>query len=542
MKLSHIIIAALSITCAIIAASQYTAFTITEQTLLNSIIQGNSALAKNTLHRIDQRIALRIEQIHMLSINEQLQATLLDANREVESNPEPEIYKERNTQWILGQNEEFFQTIFQNPTSKYFQKIRADQEVSLEEIFATSIYGTIAATSSKTTDYLQNDEKWWQETLRKGVYISDVTYDLSSQVYGVEIAMPVKNIAPIGVIKAVIGIDEFAKLIEQTSALLPPDASVTLVNRHGEIIHSTGELFSMQKIPSPYLEDINRKETTARRNGMLINYAYSQPGTASEQIDWTIILERDEQAVFASEKKLKMTLLLLNSTAILSLITIGMILVASIARPIRKINKTVDEISKGNFKTTLPEKQPISELDELAKSLKRVLASLKIAIQRVGIPSEEIFAKFTKRTIQAEEARREAEESLMIYRKGFENSPNSHLVVDYADTTPRIIQVNKAFSKLYGYAPDEALGKNPNMLRSGRQTKEYYKKMWKDLLDPKIGKWTDEIVNKRKDGKPINVVLSISTIFDEAKKPRYFIAEHTDITKRVKANESRRKQ
>jgi len=56
--------------------------------------------------------------------------------------------------------------------------------------------------------------------------------------------------------------------------------------------------------------------------------------------------------------------------------------------------------------------------------------------------------------------------------------------------------------------------------------------MWKAILNPKIGFWRDEITNKKKDGSFINVLLSITTLFDNDNKPEYFLAHHIDITKK----------
>jgi PAS domain S-box-containing protein len=105
------------------------------------------------------------------------------------------------------------------------------------------------------------------------------------------------------------------------------------------------------------------------------------------------------------------------------------------------------------------------------------------------------------------------------------------MLVKYKNNKPEIIEINDAYSKIYGYTRKEIIGKNPKVVSSGVQDKNYYKKMWRNILDPKIGFWEDEIVNKKKDGALINVILTIHAIF-EGKNPAYFIASHVDITER----------
>ena len=65
----------------------------------------------------------------------------------------------------------------------------------------------------------------------------------------------------------------------------------------------------------------------------------------------------------------------------------------------------------------------------------------------------------------------------------------------------------------------------------------FFEKLQKAILDPNKGFWRGEIINKRKNGDFINVILTINTIFDEQELPRYFTAYHVDITERKIAEE-----
>ncbi len=124
---------------------------------------------------------------------------------------------------------------------------------------------------------------------------------------------------------------------------------------------------------------------------------------------------------------------------------------------------------------------------------------------------------------------------LRLYRKSFNYSPNSQLIADYFHNEPHIIKVNEAFTKLYGYKPYEVVGKNPRVLKSGIQSRDYYKRMWDSLLNPKKGYWHDEIINKTKDGRLINVILTINTLFNKNGKPLLFAAHHVNISDLRKA-------
>jgi PAS domain S-box-containing protein len=129
-------------------------------------------------------------------------------------------------------------------------------------------------------------------------------------------------------------------------------------------------------------------------------------------------------------------------------------------------------------------------------------------------------------------------ESNEVFQKAFERSADSMLLVEYREGQPSILRVNEAFTQYYGYALPEVVGQNPRVLRSRpseKQTKEYYQEMWKRILDPHVGYWRDEIVNVTKTGELIDVILTISALFDEMGQIQYFIANHVDITRRVMA-------
>ncbi len=55
-----------------------------------------------------------------------------------------------------------------------------------------------------------------------------------------------------------------------------------------------------------------------------------------------------------------------------------------ISMPLVKLTKNIDEISKGNLDVEL-EKSEIYEINNLTNSLDRVMASLKLAINKVGV-------------------------------------------------------------------------------------------------------------------------------------------------------------
>lgn len=107
------------------------------------------------------------------------------------------------------------------------------------------------------------------------------------------------------------------------------------------------------------------------------------------------------------------------------------------------------------------------------------------------------------------------------------------MVVTDADNL--IISINPAFTKLTGYNLHEVVGKNPKILSSGRQDKEFYINMWQTLSI--TGHWDGELWNKRKNGEEYIEWLSINVIFNTDGTKRFHVAIFSDITEKRKAEE-----
>ncbi|HCI44533.1 MAG TPA: hypothetical protein DE315_03240 [Candidatus Omnitrophica bacterium] len=90
--------------------------------------------------------------------------------------------------------------------------------------------------------------------------------------------------------------------------------------------------------------------------------------------------------------------------------------------------------------------------------------------------------------------------------------------------------VNPAFERVTGYGVTEALGRKPNILKSGIQNREFYRNLWETILGGKI--WTAVIVNKKKDGTLFTCEQSVTPIKDATGRTVNFAGILHDITKR----------
>ncbi|HEY3432830.1 MAG TPA: EAL domain-containing protein [Rhodocyclaceae bacterium] len=96
------------------------------------------------------------------------------------------------------------------------------------------------------------------------------------------------------------------------------------------------------------------------------------------------------------------------------------------------------------------------------------------------------------------------------------------------DAKGDIIEVNGTFTQITGYSREEVIGKNPRILKSGRQSQEFYANLWQTLVDH--GSWSGEVWNRRKDGEVYAELLTISAVHDADGKVTNYVALFTDIT------------
>ncbi len=88
---------------------------------------------------------------------------------------------------------------------------------------------------------------------------------------------------------------------------------------------------------------------------------------------------------------------------------------------------------------------------------------------------------------------------------------------------------NQAFEKSTGYSREEVVGKNPSILKSGKQSNEFYRVLWETVLSGDT--WSGKIINKNKSGDLYEERVNITPVKDETGTITNFVAVKRDITR-----------
>jgi len=122
---------------------------------------------------------------------------------------------------------------------------------------------------------------------------------------------------------------------------------------------------------------------------------------------------------------------------------------------------------------------------------------------------------------------RRAEEERIRLATAIEQCAETVIITDKSGT---IEYVNPRFSEVTGFSREEAIGRNPRLLKSGYQSPAFYEDFWKTLTAGNT--WHGEMVNRRKDGSVYTDELHVAPVRDSNGKITHFISNQMDVTER----------
>lgn len=151
---------------------------------------------------------------------------------------------------------------------------------------------------------------------------------------------------------------------------------------------------------------------------------------------------------------------------------------------------------------------------------------------RVGandyLSKEELSLDTLERTMRHVSERKQAKEERTLLATTIEQAWE---VIVITDSDGIIQYVNPAFAQVTGYKAEEAIGKNPRILKSGKHDEAFYSNLWNTINGGKV--WRGHFINKKKDGTLYEEDATITPVSDPFGNIVNFVAVKRDVTKEV---------
>ncbi|MBX9244796.1 SpoIIE family protein phosphatase [Actinotalea ferrariae] len=115
----------------------------------------------------------------------------------------------------------------------------------------------------------------------------------------------------------------------------------------------------------------------------------------------------------------------------------------------------------------------------------------------------------------------------------------SFVITDATAPDTPIVWVNDAFTRTTGYAVEEVLGRNPNLLHGPGTDLEQAGRMADAVAAGRAS--TVTVLNYRRDGTPFWNQVSISPVLDDAGAVTHWVGVQVDVTRQVREAETQRR-
>lgn len=130
-------------------------------------------------------------------------------------------------------------------------------------------------------------------------------------------------------------------------------------------------------------------------------------------------------------------------------------------------------------------------------------------------------------TVEDVTERKTAQRDLELQMRAFQAADHGIVITDAQGIVER---VNPAARRLTGYDESELVGRPLRILKSGRQTQDFYRALWEKIQSGQV--WRGEIVNRRKDGTLYYEDETITPVHDASGVVTHYIAIKQDVSER----------
>lgn len=367
----------------------------------NTIGTYSVQITKTTLASIYGRIDDKIDDLSSLTSDSDVLNSINESNQNFAKMENRDEYINKvDSDWKKRQNEEFVSDILSNDLSAHLKKkmkqIGDDSDRPIySEIFITNQYGVTIGSTGRTSDYLQSDEDWYQNTLveKDRAWLGKPEYDESAKSYSLDVGVRINDDTGnfLGVIKGVYDLKSIKDELNDLQQNIPYRNTPYLIDENGFSILST--ISENEPLPE---DDLNLKEfgtnlsdlepvkhALAKDSGFLswsenrfTTYSVVPESKYDKKLSWTLLQDLDRNEVFAPLTNLTNSIIIVGIMVVTLSVVMGIYFSRTISKPLELLHLATDNLSKGNLDHQIPIRSN-DELGKLAESFNMMIKDVK---------------------------------------------------------------------------------------------------------------------------------------------------------------------
>lgn len=374
-KLMGMVLLIIFITLTVMTISNYT--TISSSAVQNT---GNGLVdvGKEAIASSIQVIQGNVNSLQALAISPNLVEELRKANSRYEGRDQAEIDAEIALLDQAWKDEDasvepIVAEIFASPASdemKTFMSVFPDEV----EVFLTDIQGLNIGMSDRTGDYLQADEDWWMNAYNNGtggISVSEVEYDDSSNVYAMNIGVPVRDPdsgTVVGILRGTINVT--AVFTDLSDIHYGQTGNAVLLDKNGLVLYASDKSKLMQPAPDAILNAFKTTQNTwapnltdLEGNPAVLGF-YTAEGSLADSLGWTIMLDQDMDEINEPVVASIWRTLILGAILMIVLGFLGLLFSRTLTRPILQIAATAQKLSEGILEMSPEERTELNKMTQ----------------------------------------------------------------------------------------------------------------------------------------------------------------------------------
>lgn len=425
------------------------------------------SVATSEAKSLEMSLVKEVEKMQAIAAEEHVTIPFLEVARQGKT---PEEIREIEQRWAsLTPADEPLKTFLENPIGQHL-KLMQKIDPRMVRIFITDRNGQTVASSVKTENYYQKDERWWVETFNKGAYRTYVTpvYKSANGTWVISICIPIVSKGEfIGVLKAVMDVNRW--LGGATRQVGQFKAGVEILDREGVRIYGDPNDATMpilERGPSDS-EAVLRPRWRISSEDQIQTFAPIAMPVRVGDLDvkmepWTLMIHLPKAVVLGPVYQLAWWMLALGLALITAIYLLGLVQTEQgVVRRIRLLADASEMVAGGNLSHRVrlrnkPSPFGEDEMDDLGRLFNQMIDRLQHSYQELAEASQ-LKTNFIR--IAGHELRTPLTYILLSaakLRKDFADNPQVLQVIQ--TMTQKAQRLNEIIETMFRLMPEQRLG------------------------------------------------------------------------------------